>query len=55
MQEWMINHLSEWIIEEQTKDELRKLVTMIKKIKKRNMPVRPFLNTIFLGLTSKDK
>lgn len=48
------NHdLAEYIIEVQTNDENRKLVEMIKKIKKRNMPVRPLFKTIGIGLFSK--
>jgi len=44
--------LGEWIIEMQSKDEIRKLVQMIKLIKKRNMPIRPMLQIIAIGLSS---
>ena len=45
--------LSEWIIENQSKDEIRVLVEMIKKIKKRNMSIRPLFKTLGIGLFSK--
>ncbi|MCE4051317.1 MULTISPECIES: hypothetical protein [Bacillaceae] len=42
--------LVEWLIEEQSKDEIRKLVTMMKAIRKRNASVRTLIETIAIGL-----
>lgn len=47
--------LIDWIIETQSKEDIRKLVIMIKVIKKRNMPIRPLLYTIAIGLFNKYK
>ncbi|MEY8742419.1 hypothetical protein AB9M62_23450 [Bacillales bacterium AN1005] len=48
------DYLCDLIIEVQSKDEIRKLVDMIKAIKKRNMPVRPLFQTIAIGLIYKE-
>lgn len=42
--------LIDWIIEIQSKDELKNLVEMIRLIKKRNMPIRPMFQIIAIGL-----
>ncbi|MCB5239121.1 hypothetical protein [Niallia circulans] len=46
------SELCDWIIEVQTKEELREMVMMIRKIKRRKAPIRPLLITIGIGLTS---
>jgi len=42
--------LIERLIEDQSKDEIRKLVTMMKAIKKRDASVRTLIETIAIGL-----
>ncbi|GKU82209.1 hypothetical protein [Niallia sp. NCCP-28] len=42
--------LAEWIIKNQSPDQLRELVAMIHLINKRKAPLRPFSETIATGL-----
>ncbi|MCT2347601.1 hypothetical protein AB9M62_21015 [Bacillales bacterium AN1005] len=47
------SELSELIIEHQSKDEVRKLVNMVKTIRKRNTMIKPYIQIIAIGLLNK--
>lgn len=42
--------LFELLVKHQTKDEIRKLVSMLKTLRKRNTLIKPFIQTIALAL-----